>query len=689
MDANLIRFEVLERTFNTPHYAPLGYFPDESYEQWAARFYCPFARDGNGWSRDIEGMNAAAARALLEGFEGWSSEKRAEALRLTALRWRALYKKASLSKEREELVEFMRQDEAAALKMQEEERAAAERVIVKNMEAKAKRESKAEAKRKEQDERAAEEKKRKDEMFKEELIKEEQCKREAKKKAKKAAEEQAALRAREEDEALDKALKEVEMAEAAKQEAANKKAKILADIVLEKTKNAMEIAELKRNAEKDLDAMVNQLKFFPQMENVPNIPVNLAMYSFLFCCLMRQTLMMDMLLYFGAWVQKADLPTYSNFSVLFKDHQQLSTAVRVASAVPPLYLNSSQMTVAAQLIVQTVRNIVGIVFDLRRLIKSGNCEEDYSPEFHSHFQVLFSICDQRQFSMSILEGIDSLGPLPELIGLYKSVQVFENFCAGSDFIVFRQCFPLPSLGMPQATLPGKSPQQTYDFFLNIGMSPTLSKDMAATQKLHDDLAKSGKHSKDAEMWFEFMQKITESDGPNIFDATRLVWQTNFTTISKWYVSPPTLESINSTPVFEELLPSWFGADPSKKLQFSEREDFATEALEDIIYACGLSMGQTQSQQQILAFLLSHGTGSAISDWISSRSPLPSLVLPFTTTIQKVSFSLRVPFFCTLSHAPPSLPMQRWNAVCSIHTNTLPIFQLNARLLVLAKKLNLS
>ena len=663
IDPNLLRFEVLESTFNTPHFAPLGYFPDETYEQWAARYHHPFKQEGKTWSRDFVGMNAAAELALTKGFAEWSAEKRAEGLRLTAERFKTMYMKTKSKNTREELAEFMRQDEAAARKKEEEDRAASERLMLKyalKREAEEKEQERLEQLRLEgerlEQERLEQlrleqerlEKERLEQLRdKERALKEEQRKqREA---AKKAAKEAAAAKVREEEAALAEAMAEVERAAVAKKELEKKKAaaalevqskaKHVAEILRAEAKNALEIAELRRRAEKDLDSMVNQLKYFPQLDSVPNIPTQLALYSFLFCCLMRQTLMMDLLIYFGAWATAAKLPSHANFSVLFKDHQQ-TTAARLNSEAPPLYLNCSKKTLAAQLIVQTVRNIVGIVFDLRRLIKAGDCEDDFSPEFHSHFQVMFSICDQRQFSMSVLEGIDGLGASPELIALYKSVQTFENFCGGSDFVVFRQCFPLPSLQpMPMDCLPGKTPKQTYDFFLNIGMSSRLSKDMLATSKMHDDLLRSGVKAehKEAEGWYKYLTLITSSakEGGNIFDATRLVWSANFKTMCRWSKNPPTLESLNSTPAFEELLPSWFGADPATtRLQFSEREDFASEMLEDDIFACGLSMGYTQSQHQILAFLLA-GEGSALYDWIATRKPLQPLVLPFTTTIQKV------------------------------------------------------
>lgn len=553
--------------------------PTESEAQLRARYLCPFVpvpgQKGMAWERTEEHQDAAAAAVGLEEQQRLE-EQRMEEQRVAQAR-----------------------EEAALEQLEQEQR------------------------RREEQERR-------------------------KRETKKAAKEAAAAKAREEEAALAEAMAEVEKTAATKKEAEAKKAKealavkakaeAVAEIARAEAKNALEIAELKRQADMDLDAMVNQLKFFPQLEGVTSIPIQLAMYSFLFCFLMRQTLMMDMLLYFGRWTLAAQLPPHAEFSALFKDHQQ-STSERLGRHTPPLYLNCSKKTMAAQLIVQTVRNIVGIVLDLRRLVVVGSTtsEQDYSPEFHSHFQVMYSICSQRQFSMSLLEGIDVLGPSPELIALYKAVQMFETFCAGSDFILFRQCFPLPPLPpMVKDRLPGKTPQQTVDFFLNIGMSPMVSEEMTASAQARKKLAESGvQQSKEAEAWFKYMQDIM-APGKNVFNATRLVWSANFNTLCRWYQNPPALETLNSTPIFEELLPSWFGADPSTtRLQFSHREDFATEVLEDSITAFGLSMDQTQSQHQILAFLLAQGEGSGLSDWSSTRTPLATLRLPFPITLQEV------------------------------------------------------
>lgn len=477
---------------------------------------------------------------------------------------------------------------------------------------------------------------------------EQQRKREEQREAKKASKKAAAAKAIEEEAALAEALAEVEKAAAAKKEAAAKKAavaleqeakaKAKAETARAEARSVMEVRVLRRQADMDMDAMLNLPKFFPQLGGVPNIPLQLAMYSFLFCCLMRQTLMMEVLLHFSRWVCMAKLPPAAKFSELFKNHDMRPSDRKALP--PPLYLNCSNKTAAAQLIVQTARNIVGIVLDLRKLVDVGSKAEaeDYSPEFHSHFQVMYSICNQRQFSMSVLEGIDVLGPSPELLALYKAVQLFENFCGGSDFVVFRQCFPLPTLPtMTLERLPGKTAQQTQDFFLNIGMSPNASAEMSATQHAHKQLAESGvKQSSEAQAWYQYLQALIGKPGEtNIFDATRFVWRANFTTVCKWSKAPPALETLNSSPAFEELLPSWFGAEPGVKLQFTEREDFATQVLEDCIYACGLSLGKEESQSQILAFLLADGEGSALYDWSSTRAPLPPLLLPFTTTIQKV------------------------------------------------------
>lgn len=461
-------------------------------------------------------------------------------------------------------------------------------------------------------------------------------------------------KAAEEDLALEEAVKEVEEAKQAQVAAAQAraveervkverlerareiqraafvaaKAKEVAAIARDEAKKAL--AEAKLKADNDLEAMVNQLKFFPQLAGVSSIPLNLAQYSFLFCCMMRQSLMMNVILCLQHWTSVANLPPYETFGKLFTTTEQ-STGMRLSPTPnPPMYMESSKMTLGAQLVVQTTRNIVGIVLDLRNLVLRGLEDDDHTAEFHGRFQVLYSICNQRQFSMSLIEAISSLGESPALFDLYRAVQMFENFCAGSDFVVFRQCFPLPQLPpMPYEKMTNKTAAQTRDFFLNIGMSPTLSDEMAIAQRRKDQFLGSSRE----EEWYAYLQSITQPG--NIFQATRLLWSASFKTVCKWVKEPPSLASLESTSTFEELLPKWFGAHSTTRLEFTAAEDNDTQDLNEYILACGLDVGCEDPQQQILAFLLSQGKDSPLSSWSTTREKLPSLVLPFSVTIQEV------------------------------------------------------
>jgi hypothetical protein len=268
---------------------------------------------------------------------------------------------------------------------------------------------------------------------------------------------------------------------------------------------------------------------------------------------------------------------------------------------------------------------VGIVFDLRRILTSGVAS--FAAEYHSHFQILVGVCNQRQFSLSVLEGISLLGQSSELLELYKSFENFENFIQGSDFVVFRECFklfPMPNLSHFSELIDHSG---LADLFLHHAFQSSPFSEL----NVHEVVGKvmfSWNDETAARKYYDSLKPTVK--------IVLSVWGKVLEKCSLWNSSPPSLESLNSSPEFEAFLSSLFGSPAEFKAQFDSEWDIPTENLENLIQGCGISCGQTGTQESILSFLLSRPLNGVLSDWTSSLTkPVLFKNLPFTRSIQQV------------------------------------------------------
>ena len=578
MEPDKIRFEVLRTCFcNKTGY--LGYYPNESYEQWAARFFCPFKQISPGhWARDFEAMDRAAYRAGFEGYDGWSNHKKEEA--------RALMNKSWQRDEEEDQLLFKQMSHLHAFAVYQPY-ANENTDRLKN-----------------------------DDFKKEELtldlVDAEKIDQKAKKVVERARKNAQAQKRKlfEEEKLLNEAILEAE------------KQKIL----LQKPKKSpseLRLEELRLRSDTDLNSLVNSPKIIPQINGAENIPPLLSLYSFLHMAMIRQKLMINILFFYERWLRQASLPDYHLLRVLFLASENYPERV-----FPPFYKNSSTKTKGAFLIVQSIRNIVGIVLDLRRILTAGG---EFALEYHTNFQILYSVCNQRQFSMSILEGISLLGKSSELIDLYRAIVNFENFIQGSDLIVFRLCFRLFSLPSMDSLTETLSNEKLADLFLHHGLISSSFSNI----NLHDVSGRvmfEWNNAKTAEAYYQSLSPTIK--------VVQSVWKKNMDKCAQWHSSPPSKDDIHSTPEYESFLFSLVGSSRNFTTHYNVKWDNPVEHLESLIQACGLSFGQSGTQESVLSFLLSPSNTGLLSEMCSDMQ-YPSLIknLPFTKSIFKVRLSV--------------------------------------------------
>lgn len=681
--------KVLVATFRNKNYSPMGYFPNESIEQLRARFFTPlkavlkqpyedtYVDHATGktvtvwreksivWQHDMEAMNAASAsmQALEQTLAKHdSAEKRAKVLEA---------KLADQTKQMEKLRSSI------------EQYTAKEKVKVHVRKVKTREHDQGEQKEREQKEREQKEREQRQRELDQKRMK-------AELKARASAElmERQRLAALETQAAevlpvfgpgklVDTSNEELIKAKAervaakistqAKVKAAAKasaKAILDAEILAKKAKeedealdaacaeNALRQKKLlfRQKADADFAALKSPLRILRLDPLVSQIPHRMAVFTMVFCIGMREKLMLNILHHFSAWSLAAKIPGFSVLRPLFKEH----LVINERDAVMPkaLYNNSPIQTRGVQLVVQCMRNIMGVVLDLRCLIQPLAIESiiNTSSLYHSRFLMLANICKIRQLSLVLLDAMDLLStndsaPRPELLALYDAVASFEQFVLGSDFTVFRQAFVLPTL-------------------------PVISESMfsapTARARVEDCVMAHGLKVEEFALWELHSDKPSflkyKADCKPLFDITLTLWkQQVMKPVSQWlkHVDLPTVEKFCEKPEFIELLPMWFGASKKKWIcePFQDLDPFV-EAMK----SNAKEMEADMSHQLInLAFLLSDG----VHKFASTVKPMAKLQFPFQVTLK-----------------------EKWEAVCEHHTDKNDMLLLNAHLLKLAERLGL-
>jgi hypothetical protein len=419
--------------------------------------------------------------------------------------------------------------------------------------------------------------------------------------------------------------------------------------------NALRTKKLEfiKKADKDLAALKTPLIVL-QLDNdsVPQIPHHLAVFTMVFCIGMREKLMLNILCRFSTWSRSANIPGFAVLRPLFKE--QLILNEREAVMPPPLYNNSGIQTRGIQLVIQCMRNIMGVVLDLRCLIQPLAVDSiiNTAPLYHSRFLKIANICKIRQLSLIILDAMDLLAtrqapkPSPELVELYHAVALFEQFVQGSDFTVFRQAFVLP-------TLPP--------------LSETMFPSKILRTRVEDTVMAQGLRVEEFMLWELDSKKASfvkyKNDCKPLFDITLALWKSQvLKPVSRWLknVDLPTVEEFTSNKQFVDLLPMWFGITDKSKWKIEPFIDL--DVFVEKMKSNAKAMDVDMSHQMInLAFLLS----DAVHDFASTFSPMTKLNFPFSVTLK-----------------------EKWEALCAIHSDKNDMIILNAHLLDLAEKLNL-
>ena len=679
LDPTKLKDSVLEATFRNKLYAPLGYFPKESIAQLRARFFTPFKSvlkkpcvetfvdHASGetrtvqrgasvvWVRDFEAMNAASAAVLaLEQREKRAKELEAKIAakdkQLLQLQ-RALELYAAHEKVKVQVRKIRNREQPEHEKREHEKREHEKREHEKREhEKREQREQEQKRLKAELRARASAEfleRQRQAELSTQPVLVHEhksvenvEDEQEKIKKAQRAEAKIAAkAAAKAEAETLKKLKKEQEEEDALLDAACAENAARQKDFFLQ------------QKADKDLAALKCPLRILRLDSTVPQIPHAMAVFTMVFCIGMREKLMLNVLFRFSKWSLAAKIPGFTVLRPLFKEHLVINE--REAVMPSALYNNSPIQTRGVQLVVQCMRNIMGVVLDLRCLIQPLAVDSiiNTSSLYHSRFLMLANICKIRQLSLVILDAMDLLStkknfkPIPELLDLYEAVASFEQFVLGSDFTVFRQAFVLPKL--PEISESMFSLPSARARVEDCVMAHGLKVEEFALWELHSDKPSFAKY---------------KADCKPLFDITLALWkQQVMKPVAKWLknVDLPTVEEFCSKPEFIELLPMWFGA-RTKKWICEPFKDL--DPLVEAMKSNAKEMQADMSHQLInLAFLLSDG----VHKFFSTFTQMTKLQFPFQVTLN-----------------------EKWAAVCTHHTDKNDMILLNAHLLKLAERLGL-
>jgi hypothetical protein len=430
---------------------------------------------------------------------------------------------------------------------------------------------------------------------------------------KKKEQKKAAKKPKQDDEDDEEAALEAAILEVAKQE---KKA---ADA--ERLK--MEEKQRVERADEALAALTLRPKIYMPKHDVPPVPTRMAIYTFLLCCSMREKLMLNILATFSVWASSLGplFPPYNDMRTIFTSHENTGLVV---PPLKPYFKNSSVATVGFVRVVQSLRNIVGVVFDLTHVLFSSNIFV-----FNSRFQVLYSLCNSRQFSMLVLEGIEGLtesgsSPCPLLLEIYRRVSAFEQFIQGPDFSLLCMCLPRPTLPDTPAPhiplFPKSCPRDIISHLFLMGPLEIVLHDLPAEWQNYKNLCSP------------------------ILYATKKLWQENEKYLRNWSMGKdvPELDLIYDEPGSLEKAGEWFG---SLDVFHSARKHLHGNAMEttwEFIVGAGASFGHDTEQECILALILSP---SILEIFAKEHVCEPIYAFRFPLTIQEVRY------FFSLKHSP--------------------------------------
>jgi hypothetical protein len=395
--------------------------------------------------------------------------------------------------------------------------------------------------------------------------------------------------------------------------------KIAAAAALKSEQSQQQAAQLLRvqKADAALDALQKRPKIYMPKHDIAPMPNRMSIYSFMLCNSIRENLMLNILAAYAAWTISLGplFPPYSDLRIIFTSHENTGLVVPPQK---PLFMNSSSATTGLVKIVQSLRNIVGVVFDLSHILLTKNIFF-----FNTKFQLLYSICNLRQFSMLLLEGMEDLAqsghpPCSKLLDLHRRVSSFEQFIQGPDFSLLCMCLPRPVL---PATLPAthippfpnSCPRDILSSLVLMGPMEIVLHDLPAEWQTYKNLCSP------------------------VLSATKKLWLENGTYLKNWSVGKdvPSLKDIFDQPGSVEMAAGWFGGSQSLfNTLVQQTHGDAMEKAWEFIVGAGQSFGHDEEQECILALLLSP---SMLEAWSLEHEPQPILTFPFGLTIYEVSF----------------------------------------------------
>lgn len=361
-----------------------------------------------------------------------------------------------------------------------------------------------------------------------------------------------------------------------------------------------ELAKEIRNCTEDYDKLRN----FPKMclIDTHKLPNKFAMFLYLQCIAVRESLMRAVVFCFAEWAKNADLPSYDIIRPFFQNRQLFDTVAPIKAMCK---------------IIHVTRSILAASFGLRSRLVPKHFGEIQKTAFVYNIaaQNLYKDTYFREHSLSLLEAIKVLGPSEKLFNLYASVEQFESFYCGVDFPTFRLAFSLPEIEPPGILI--KNASTTLDYLHAHLMSSFDPEDLGGSWKTYYDSLKP------------------------VYEVHKKMWDTNMRILGHWLdnsnddYAMPTLESLNAPPDFLELFDLYFGT-----LRPECATKTITKTMNDLFDIINTSAFEIFSKQQdslsmdeaVLNFLLSDG----LKKWYSGYTYGPHMLhkFPFAPTLQE-------------------------------------------------------
>ena len=240
-------------------------------------------------------------------------------------------------------------------------------------------------------------------------------------------------------------------------------------------------------------AYLKQTTAICTLENTNPIHHNLALYLFLYCIGIRESLFQNILLRYAQWSKKNNVAEFDIFSKQFEQDVSINNVFAAHATV-----------------VQAVRSLVISNFSVRaRIITDSNEQSPFI--FNVTYQKMYVDARLRQFSLALLESTLIDRKQKEFIDLFESIQYFESFVSGPDFNAFRMAFPVPKISdWPSEPLDTIKFSNSIDFILVhclSGIKPTM---------------------KLSPKWSYYMTKMMDS-----FAKIRSLWKTNVEVLESW------------------------------------------------------------------------------------------------------------------------------------------------------------